>query len=355
MGIYGSDFYNLSRLSALIVDDDTNMRAILRMTLEACGFKEIEVANCAPKAFEIIKSVQPDLVITDWEMAGGGGIELVRLVRTNPDSPDHFLPIVLLTGYTHSESVQMARDAGATDFLAKPISAKRVVDRIIHLIEKPRPFVKSEDFFGPCRRRRENSDHDGLNNRVAPPEEMPLPALSFEKPSEGDELSFEDEPAPAGLFRAPNKLKEKLGVKDGPDPGLLIARIEAGIAGLKKTYASWAKADLGALYKALDLARQHLDETGEHVQSMHDVAHSMRAQASTFGYPLITEIGTSLCDLTERAGEFGPEEIEALALHVQAIHSVVERRVEGEGGRDEKEMLAGLRAVAERYASAGGN
>jgi len=151
------------------------------------------------------------------------------------------------------------------------------------------------------------------------------------------------------MFRPPNKLRETLGPLDGPDPDMLIARIEAGIAGLKKQYLSWAEADLKALYRALDEARRHLSEAETHVKSIGDTAHSMRGQGGTFGYPLITQIGNSLCELAENAQDFGEAELEALELHVQAIHTVIEGRIEGGGGEAERTMLAGLHAVTARY------
>lgn len=342
--------YNFSRLRALIVDDDPNMRTILRMTLEACGFKDLKVAASGARGFEVLQSYLPDLIITDWEMPGGSGIDLLRRVRTDAESPDQFLPVVVLSGYAYRESISEARDAGATDFLVKPVSAKRVVSRITGLIENPRPFIKTPDFFGPDRRRRADPDYDGPNNRTAAPVDAAVDELSFEPAGGGDdELAFEDKPATARIFRPPNKLVETLGPLDGPDPDMLIARIEASIAGLKKQFLSWAEADLNALYRALDAARNRLSEAEDHVKAMGNTAHSMRGQGGTFGYPLITQIGNSLCELTENAKEFGAAEFEALELHVRAIHTVIEGRIEGDGGEAERTMLAGLHAVTSRY------
>ena len=341
--------YNFSRLSALVVDDDPNMRTILRMTLEACGFEKLEVASSGTKGYEILQGFRPDLVITDWEMRGGSGIDLLRQVRTDPASPDQFLPVVVLSGYAYRTSINEARDAGATDFLVKPVTAKRVVARITGLIENPRPFIQAPDFFGPDRRRRADPDYDGANNRTAVPIDTAVDELEFEPAAAGDELVFEDQPAKPKLFRPPNKLADTLGPLDGPDPETLIARIEAGIAGLKKKYMSWAEADLKALYRALDAARRRLGDIETHVKSIGETAHAMRGQAGTFGYPLITEIGNSLCGLAERAGDFGAAEIEALELHVQAIHTVIDGAIEGNGGEAERVMLAGLHAVTARY------
>jgi len=342
--------YNFSRLRGLIVDDDANMRTILRMTLEACGFEKLKGAASGGQGFEILQTFRPDILITDWEMRGGNGIDLLRRVRTDPTSPDQFLPVVVLSGYAFRESIAQARDAGATDFLAKPVSAKRLVDRITGLVENQRPFIQTPTFFGPDRRRHPDPNYDGPNHRTIEPIPTPLDELAFAAGADsGDELAFEETAAAPRIFHPPNKLVETLGALDGPDPDMLIARIEAGIAGLKKKYMSWAEADLNALYGALDAARRHLGDRVAHVRQIGRTAHAMRGQAGTFGYPLITKIGNSLCGLAERASEFSEAEFEALELHVKAIHTVIDGGIEGDGGEAEKVMLAGLKAVTLRY------
>lgn len=326
------------------------MRTILKMSLGACGLDDIILTTSGGEAFQIIVGTEPDLVITDWRMAGGGGIELVRRIRTAPNSPDPFLPIVMLSGYAHREQVMEARDAGVTDFLVKPITAKNLLARIIAVIEHPRPFISAPNFFGPNRRSgRSNPDYDGPNNRTVEPAETPLDALPAAV-EEDAVLDFAEDTSPR-LFRPPNRLREKLGELDGPDPEFLIARIEAGIAELKERYMSWANADLTALYDALDAARSHLGDRQDHIGQMHEIAHNMRGQAGTFDYPLITEIGSSLCAFVDGAVTFGDAELEAVELHVQAIHSVIGGKIEGQGNAQAREMLAGLSAVSAKVLS----
>ena len=67
----------------------------------------------------------------------------------------------MMTGYSHKLRAEEARDAGVTEFLVKPFTAKDMYLRIEALIEKPRRFVDAENFFGPDRRRRVVKDYDG--------------------------------------------------------------------------------------------------------------------------------------------------------------------------------------------------
>ena len=62
----------------------------------------------------------------------------------------------MLTGHSEKKRVTAARDAGVTEFLAKPISAKALYQRIVNVVANPRPFIKTKTYFGPDRRRNVN-------------------------------------------------------------------------------------------------------------------------------------------------------------------------------------------------------
>jgi DNA-binding response OmpR family regulator len=71
----------------------------------------------------------------------------------------------MLTGHTHIDHVRLARDAGANEFLAKPVSVKAILSRLMAVIDHPRAFVRSSGYFGPCRRRRAMDDYRGPERR----------------------------------------------------------------------------------------------------------------------------------------------------------------------------------------------
>jgi DNA-binding response OmpR family regulator len=89
------------------------------------------------------------------------GIELAHEIRTNALSSNRMVPIVLITGYSALSRVAQARDAGVTEFLVKPFSANDLAKRIAYVINKPRDFIDSHDYFGPDRRRRQHPDYKG--------------------------------------------------------------------------------------------------------------------------------------------------------------------------------------------------
>ena len=141
------------------------MRTLASAVLHAFGITTVLEAKSAEDAWKILTEKRCDLVFVDWVMDGMSGLDLSVKIRTAADSPNQFVPIVMITGHTSPERVHAARDAGVNEFLAKPVSSKSVLARLISVIENPRPFVRTKSYFGPCRRRR-RMDYHGPERRV---------------------------------------------------------------------------------------------------------------------------------------------------------------------------------------------
>ena len=159
--------YNLSRLNFLIVDDNKHMRALVKSILHALGVKNVLEAGDGADAFKELRHFPADVIICDWNMSPLDGLDFVRMVRTASDSPNPFVPIIMLTGHTEMNRVMEARDCGVHEFLAKPISAKKLYSRIRSIIENPRPFVRAGLYFGPDRRRQLKPNYNGAERRKA--------------------------------------------------------------------------------------------------------------------------------------------------------------------------------------------
>ena len=154
----GPGFENLK---ALIVEDNAHMRSLLRALLNSVGIKDVAEANNGQSAIETLRERKCDLVLSDLAMKPMDGLELTRFLRNNDHSPNPFVPIIMISGHTEKSRVQAARDAGVTEFLAKPITAHNLFARIAEIIERPRAFVRCESYFGPDRRRHQNDDYAG--------------------------------------------------------------------------------------------------------------------------------------------------------------------------------------------------
>jgi DNA-binding response OmpR family regulator len=93
------------------------------------------------------------------------GLELTQMIRQPGANANPYVPIIMLTGHSEKKRIIGARDAGVTEFLAKPISAKSLYERILNVVANPRPFIKTKSYFGPDRRRNVNSSYVGPERR----------------------------------------------------------------------------------------------------------------------------------------------------------------------------------------------
>lgn len=151
----------LSHLKALIVEDNAHMRALLRALLGGLGVAEVFEAQDGAKALEVLEAIAPDFVLTDLTMTPVDGIAFTREVRNSVASPNPFVPIIMVTGHTERARVLAARDAGVTEFLAKPVTARSLFLRIVEIVDRPRPFVRADAYFGPDRRRHNGAFYNG--------------------------------------------------------------------------------------------------------------------------------------------------------------------------------------------------
>ncbi len=154
-------------LSILLVDDNQHMRALIREILRSTGMTDIHEAPDAVTAFELIRNTPIDILVVDYSMPLIDGVEFIRMIRTGKDSPNPFLPIIMLTGHSERNKVFAARDAGVTEFMVKPITAKGLMTRLAAIVERPRPFVRAGDYFGPDRRRSTPKEFSGPWRRKA--------------------------------------------------------------------------------------------------------------------------------------------------------------------------------------------
>jgi len=142
------------QISVLVADDSPTMRQLLKSSLDSFGVKQVLMAHDGDQAFDMFKESWADIAIVDWNMKPTNGIELVRLMRNSPESRNPYIPVLMVTGHADMDRIAEARDAGMTEILSKPLSPKILHQRIEAVFSNPRTFIRSNDFFGPDRRRR---------------------------------------------------------------------------------------------------------------------------------------------------------------------------------------------------------
>jgi CheY-like chemotaxis protein len=154
----GAAFENLR---ALIVEDNGHMRTLLRNLLNSIGIKEVTEAPDGAAAILLLQDRKCDLILSDMAMSPMDGIEFTRRIRSGETGANPYIPIIMVTGHTERHRVEMARDAGVTEFLVKPITAQNLYSRLAEIVERPRAFVRAESYFGPDRRRKIRENYAG--------------------------------------------------------------------------------------------------------------------------------------------------------------------------------------------------
>ncbi len=162
---------DLSAVRFLIVDPHPLMLDLLRDILMALGAHSVLRAQGMAQAERLLRGQGVDVLITELALQPGSGLDLVEFVRRNAASANQTMPIVMVTAEADDVRVFEARDRGVTEFLAKPFTAERLYNRIVSAVARPRPFVNSEEYFGPDRRRRQ-MPYKGQERRVTEPEHV---------------------------------------------------------------------------------------------------------------------------------------------------------------------------------------
>jgi two-component system phosphate regulon response regulator PhoB len=117
----------MSTHTVLIVDDEFAIRDMLRMALELADFRCIE-AQDIQTAYQLIVDERPALVLLDWMLPGGSGLELMRRLKREDRTRE--MPVIMLTAKTAEDNVIQGLDVGADDYITKPFAPRELIARI---------------------------------------------------------------------------------------------------------------------------------------------------------------------------------------------------------------------------------
>lgn len=163
--------YDFKRVKVLVVESSVPMFKLVKSVLGTFGVPDSSIYSSytVEEGFDNFCRVKQDLIIVDWLQNPDRGIELTKTIRRKKASPNIYVPIIMTAGSGHLQRVLKARDAGISEYLVKPFSAKSLAERISRVIEKPKAFAQCETFVGPDRRVRSDG-YTGPERRVAGPE-----------------------------------------------------------------------------------------------------------------------------------------------------------------------------------------
>lgn len=313
----------LSTLNVLVADRDHRTASLVQRLLFSFGFRSMDLTTNGESALTLLRSRPYDILITEWNMAPVDGVQLVRAIRSAKDDKriPRDIPILMLTAQADKDSVTLARDAGITEFVAKPFSAKTISNRIIQIIDNPRSFVETSSFVGPDRRRKRDTSR-GNERRIKNPEIALAPNHAIQR-------QLGDTTANAILNT------------------MAITQAQAALLEAEDEFIIWAHDDILRLEKAFE-GMKHRPANKKAHSDMMTAAYAIKSQAGIFGYPLGTEVAALLVEYLESRKGFNDDNFLVISKHIETISLIFKSKIKESGQAIAMDMLHSLKKLIKK-------
>lgn len=162
----------------LIADPEAYSRNLIAEVLRAAGYFAISHARDGKELLEKTATLHPRVIFTTSRIAEISGLEFTRMIRAGYKDVSRQTSIIAMTDTPTRAFLDAAQQSGADEMLARPFSAQAVMIRVKSVLERPREFIESVAYTGPCRRRKMIDEYGGPRRRFTDPiEEDELLAL----------------------------------------------------------------------------------------------------------------------------------------------------------------------------------
>lgn len=121
-------------MKILIVDDFSTMRRIIKNLLRDLGFTNTHEADDGATGLPMLKNGDFDFLITDWNMPGMTGIDLLKAIRAEDKTKT--LPVLMVTAEAKREQIVLAAEAGVNGYVVKPFTAQTLQEKIEKIFER---------------------------------------------------------------------------------------------------------------------------------------------------------------------------------------------------------------------------
>ncbi len=153
----------------IVADGNAHTRNLLSDVLRSRGFYAIVHARGGKDLLDLTVEYEPRIVITTSRLPEVSGLEFTRLIRAGYKNVSRLLSIIVMTDTPTKAFLDAAQASGVDEMLVRPFTAQAVGVRLKAVLERPRPFVDSAVYIGPCRRRRMIEDYHGPRRRFIDP------------------------------------------------------------------------------------------------------------------------------------------------------------------------------------------
>ncbi|MDZ4760063.1 MAG: response regulator [Alphaproteobacteria bacterium] len=158
----------------VVADEVAQTRNLISEVLRGAGFENIRHVRDGQHLLDVTEENLPRVIITTSRLPGLSGLEFTRLIRGGYKHVNRHTSIIAMTNTPTKAFLDAARESGVDEMLVRPFTAQAVLLRVQAVLDRPREFIDSAVYVGPCRRRRMVEDYIGPMRRfVDPVDDMP--------------------------------------------------------------------------------------------------------------------------------------------------------------------------------------
>lgn len=334
----------LKNYRILIVDADAELARVLKVMLGEMGFVNVQTTRSGKEAVTMLRAAPFDFVITEWNTQHMDGMELLKFLRKDPESPNMTIPVIMLTGRAELVDVFLARDYGINEYVVKPFTARSIYNRLERIIEQPRSFVVAENFVGPCRRTRGKPPEGGPERR----KRNIVPKIQDSDVREAVK-NISSEPK---IWQPDFSLKLKLGkdakLGDFITPNILN-QAQKSIDSITSISLQWIRENL----KEIKMLHESMlgDEPPSTISAdISNVALIISSRSGTFGYSRAAEIAYSLYLFARNKLDHKNNGHRLVVQkHIEVLHVILGNQMRGSAGAIGGQIASELKALITKY------
>src|ERR1700761_7425520 len=139
---------NLEKAAVLLLSPPTGMELLVRI-FHGFGVRHPYRAFEAERAMEVCREADLDIIICDGSLADGAAYDFIAALRRSDIEPNRYVPAMVIQGHTPVDQIHKARDCGANFVVAKPITPRLLLERVIWIAQESRPFIELDGYVGP--------------------------------------------------------------------------------------------------------------------------------------------------------------------------------------------------------------
>jgi len=159
----------LKNISVLVCDESFHVRRLVTDVLGSAGIERVHQSATGDDLLRAVAELHPRIIITSSRIPGVSGLEFARRIRKGISNVPRETSIIVMTDTPTQKFLSAAREAGVDEMLVRPFNGTALLARVEAVLLRPRRFVESVNYVGPCRRRRMIEDYEGPLRRFTDP------------------------------------------------------------------------------------------------------------------------------------------------------------------------------------------